>query len=375
MNYSKEELIDIVEAGISGKSIWASTGMNTMEEDGIRIFPSCFTLIGGNPGTGKSAFFHEAYIHNPYDWWIDKKKKGETDVELYWLLWSMERPLAETKLKWIARKIFIDSFNKNKSKPILWDIQFLKGFKSSKVTEDEKKLVYKTFDYFEEMFDYMEIHCGTANPIGILNDVTKYAETIGSIVKTPYTTKDGITRNTTKYIKKNPNRITIIGIDHIGKIGGCTIEGKYLAPESRELLGKMYDLVSQIFRDRYGFSPVVVSQFNRSLENTNRFGNTPANPQPSDFKNASNGFEDGDIVLALFNPFKLGITSYAGYDLLALRSANGSNRSRMLVTLKNSYGLDDKGYGMAFFGEIGHMMPLPKSDSITEKEYKYYRDL
>ena len=94
------------------------------------------------------------------------------------------------------------------------------------------------------------------------------------------------------YTKRNPRRISIIGLDHIGKLGGCTVEGNFLKPESRELMQLASDIASQEYRDLYGFSPVYVSQFNRGLETANRFGNETIIPQPSDFKNSSNMYED-----------------------------------------------------------------------------------
>ena len=371
MNFNRQELQTIIEDGIAGKAVWASTGMQRMEEDGIKIFPSCYTLIGGNPGTGKTAFFHRAYVLNPYDIWIQQKRRGETDIELYWLIWSMERPFIETKLKWVADKILADSIRMNPKFPIVMDVQFLRGFKKTKVTNEIKELVYETFDYFEEMLTYMDIHSGQMNPTGISKDVEKYALTVGKKEKVEYTTRDNIIKTRTIYIPNNPKRITIIGIDLFGKLKGETVEGMYLKPESRELMQHMSDLCSQTFRDYYHFSPTAVNQFNRNIENANRFGNGDVIPQPSDFKNASNMYEDADVTIALFNPYKLGAKTFAGYDLQRLVNSRGANRSRFGVVLKNSYGLDDKGYAFAFIGETGYIIELKESDKITDGDYDY----
>lgn len=374
MNFNKDELINVIDNGINGKAVWASTGFQRMEEDGLKIFPSCYTIIGGNPGTGKTAYFHDAFILNAYDIWVKEKKLGKTDIELYWIIYSMERPLIETKLKWIARKIFLDSINDNPTFPLLYDVQFLRGFKKTKVTNEIKERIYKTFDYFEEIMNYVDIHSGRNNPIGIKLDIDKYAATIGTVEKIPFKTKDGIEMYHKVYHKNNPKRITIIGIDHIGKLGGVTIEGKRLTSESRELMGLMSDIASQDMRDFYGFSPVLICQFNRGMENANRFGNETVIPQPSDFKNSSNMMEDSDIAIALFNPYKLGIKEFGGYNLNKLVTKNGANRSRFLTILKNSYGLDDKAYGMVFFGEVGTLKELPRLPQGSD-QFINYNDL
>lgn len=367
MNFNRQELINKIEKGQQGKAVYFDVGIDRLDEDNIKLFPSCYTSIGGFPGSGKTAMFHEAYVLKPYANWIELKKKGLTDIELYWLIWSMERPLIETKMKWVARKLFVDTMNTKY--PILLDVPFLNGFKASKVTNEVKEKVYATFDYIEEMFSYIEIKSGQVNPTGIYRAVKDYAETVGKIEKTTYTTKDGLTFSQSTYVKNNPNRITIIGIDHLGKLKGETHEGIYLKPESRELIQKISDYCSQDFRDFYGFSPVVVIQFNRGMENTARFGNGTVIPQPSDFKNSSNPYEDSDVVIALFNPYKMGEKSFNGINLKSLVNKNGANRGRFWVTLKNSYGIDDAIYPLRFIGETGYIDVLPKelNDSVLSK--------
>lgn len=369
MQFYRDDIIQIIDDGIAGKSIYAPIGFNKMQAGGVRIFPASYTIIGGFPGSGKSAFLHEAYIHNPYSWWKDLKDKGETDIELYWILYSMERPFLELKLKWIARKIFQDTI-KTKN-PILLDVEFLKGFKASKVTEEIKELVYKTFDYFEEMFSYIEVYSST-NPTGVYTQVKEYALKVGKITETPYTTKDGIQKTRKVYSKNNPKRITIIAQDHLGKLRGEKVEDTFYKPESRELIARMSMYNSVEFRDHYGMSPVSVIQFNRNIENTARFGNDTIIPQPSDFKNASNPYEDCDTALALFNPFKLGLNSFPkeGYDLRKMVMPTGENRFRALTVLKNSYGVDDCTYGLVFLGENGKFSELPKATEMTEEHYK-----
>ena len=43
-------------------------------------------------------------------------------------------------------------------------------------------------------------------------------------------------------------------------------------------------------------------------------------PLPSDFKSTGNLYEDADVALALYNPYKLGDTTNLGYNIPA---ANG----------------------------------------------------
>ena len=369
MHFNKEDIVEAIEDGIAGKAVFAPIGFTKIQNGGVKIFPACYTVIGGFPGSGKSAFLHEAYIHNPYSWWKEIKDKRENDIELYWIFYSMERPFLELKLKWIARKIFQDTCKT--SNPVLLDVEFLKGFKSYKVTDDLKKLIFGTFDYFEEMFSYIEVYPPT-NATGIYKQVKDYALKVGKIEEIPYTTKDGIEKVRKVYKKNNPKRITIIAEDHLGKVQGETVEGTYLKAESRELIQRISMFNSVEFRDHYGLSTVAVVQFNRNIENASRFGNGVVIPQPSDFKNSSNPYEDADTVLALFNPYKLGMDHFPernGYDLGRLIMPSGENRFRGLTVLKNSYGVDDCTYGLVFLGENGKFSELPKPNEMNDNHY------
>jgi hypothetical protein len=218
----------------------------------------------------------------------------------------------------------------------------------------------------DPILDYVDIVEGPMNPTGIWHYVKKYAEHHGMIKETPYLTKDNITRTLKEYIPTNSRLVTIIVIDHIGKCKGETIEGTYYHPQSKSLMDKMSDYCSSVFRDLYGFTPVVVSQFNRGLEDTQRRIKTEMSPLPSDFKSTGNLYEDSDVALALYNPYKLGDLSNLGYNISALVDSNGYNRFRSCYVLKNSYGVDDIAYGYNFIGEIGLMNELPKASEITD---------
>ena len=128
----------------------------------------------------------------------------------------------------------------------------------------------------------------------------------------------------------------------------------------------MSEYNSSEFRDFYGFSPVAVSQFNRGLEETLRRYKSELSPLPSDFKGSGNMYEDSDLALALYNPYKLGEESNLGYPINKFVSSTGYNRYRSCYILKNSYGVDDTAIGYHFIGEVGLMNELPKPNEITD---------
>ena len=361
----KQELIDLqksIDEGRLGNSVWIPLHFPKMGES-VGVGKKMYTLIGGMSGTGKTAFTDLAYVIGPYSWML--KNKDTSDVKVKILYRSMERSQTFKLAKWVSMRLYI-KYN------ILMDVPELLGWgvKKSKVSQEIYDKVVESFDYFNEMLDHIEIIDGTMNPTGILKHVEKYANTVGKIEVVPYLTKEGIQRSKKVYIPNDPKLITLIVEDHLGKLKGEHLDGKFYQPQSKDLLDRMSDLNGTTFRDFYGFSPVAVSQFNRGLEDTTRRTKTDLSPLPSDFKGSGNTYEDADVVLALYNPYKLDDKTNLGYRVSSFVTDKGHNRFRSCYVLKNSYGNDDVAYGYQFLGEIGMMKELPKASDITN--YKQY---
>jgi hypothetical protein len=122
-------------------------------------------------------------------------------------------------------------------------------------------------------------------------------------------------------------------------------------------------------RDFYGYSPVVVSQFNRDISNPIRIKNGDVEPQLEDFKDSSTTQEDADVVMALFDPMRYKVPDPSGYDTSKLVDELGAKFYRSLRIIKNSYGSDDIRIGLAFYGEIGIFKELKRKKEITDEDY------
>lgn len=345
-----------IDDGIAGKSIWIPLHFPKMGEH-VGIGKKIYTIIGGGAGTGKTAFTDLAYVLAPYKWML--KNKEETGIEIRIIYRSMERSQTYKLAKWVCLKLY-NNYRISMDVPTLlgW------GVRKNKISGEVYEKIKESFDYFNNMLEYVEIIDGPMNPTGIFRHIEEYAKTVGKIEEIPYTTKDGIARTKKVYKPNNDKLVTIIILDHIGKLKGETNDGVFLQPQSKALMDKMSDYCGSEFRDFYGFNPVIVSQFNRGIEDTQRRIKTELSPLPSDFKNSSNLYEDADIALALYNPYKLGDNSNLGYDITRFVDNKGYNKFRSCYVLKNSYGVDDIAFGYKFTGEVGMMQELPKASDI-----------
>jgi hypothetical protein len=260
----------------------------------------------------------------------------------------MERSRTYKYAKWVARKIFLDQ-------GVIIPVPKLLGW-TEKMTPDEHDLFLMYEDYLESMKEVITIMDGPENPIGIAKHLKDHALANGVIEEVDQYNK--------KYIPNNENEITIVVIDHIG-----LLKPTKDYPTKKQTIDKMSDEL-RYARDFYGYSPVVVSQFNRDISNPSRIKNGDVEPQLEDFADSSATQNDADVVMALFDPMRYKVADPSGYDLDKLKDQYGAKYFRSLRLIKNSYGEDDVRIGLGFLGQIGMFKELPRKKDITDSDYE-----
>jgi hypothetical protein len=261
---------------------------------------------------------------------------------------SMERSRTYKMAKWVSRKIFLDQ-------GIIIPVGRLLGW-TEKMTKDEHDLFLHYRDYVEQLSEIVTIIDGPENPVGIAKELKLYAEANGEIQQLDKWNKI--------YVPNDPTQITMVVVDHIGLLKTTTAQ-----PTKKDAIDKMSDEL-RYARDFYGYSPVVVSQFNRSISNPSRIKNGDVEPQLEDFADSSSTQNDADVVMALFDPMRYKVADPSGYDLDKLKDQFGAKYFRSVRLIKNSYGEDDVRIGLAFLGELGLFKELPRKKDITEADYE-----
>jgi replicative DNA helicase len=210
-------------------------------------------------------------------------------------------------------------------------------------------------DYANQMKEVITVIDGPENPVGIAKELKEHALQNGRI--------EEIDKYNKRYIPNNENEVTIVVIDHIGLLKTTKDQ-----PTKKEAIDKMSDEL-RYARDFFGYTPVVVSQFNRSISNPIRIKNGDVEPQLEDFSESSSTQNDADVVLALFDPMRYKVPDPSGYDLNKLRDEFGAKYFRSLRLIKNSYGSDDLRVGLGFLGQLGIFKELPKKKDMTDSYY------
>lgn len=341
---SFEHLKKEVDAGLAGKNDGIPMGFNRLNKH-IGIRRGMYFLIGGNTGSGKTSFIDDAFVLNPFDWYITQK---DPKIKLRVIYRSMERPKTYKFAKWVSRKIFLDH-------GIIIPVGRLLGW-TDKMSKDEHDLFLMYEDYMNSISDVITIIDGPENPVGIAKELKVHAEENGEIVQ--------VDKYNKIYVPNDPTEVTIVVIDHIGLLKTTSAQ-----PTKKEAIDKMSDEL-RYARDFFGYTPVVVSQFNRSISNIVRLKNGDVEPQLEDFSESSSTQNDADVVLALFDPMRYKVEDTTKYALSKLKDADGAKYFRSLRLIKNSYGSDDLRIGLGFLGQIGMFKELKRAEQMTDSDYQ-----
>ena len=342
---SFEHLAKEVELGLSDRNNGIPMGFDRLNRY-VGIRKSMYFLVGGLTGSGKTSFIDDAFVLNPFDWY--RSVQNRQDIKLKIIYRSMERSRTYKFAKWISRRIFLDY-------GMIIPVSKMLGWQKEKMTKDEHDLFLTYRDYMGELNECVTIIDGPENPVGIAKELKAHALENGTIEKLDDFNKI--------YVPNHENEVTIVVIDHIGLLKTTKDQ-----PTKKEAIDKMSDEL-RYARDFYGYTPVVVSQFNRSISNPMRIKNGDVEPQLEDFAESSSTQNDADIVMALFDPLRYKVADPSGYNLDKLKDEYGAKYFRSLRLIKNSYGEDDIRIGLGFLGQIGMFKELPRRKDMTDDDY------
>ena len=340
---SFEQLKQEVQQGLDGRNGGIPMGFDRLNRY-IGIRKSMYFLVGGLTGSGKTSFIDDAFVLNPFDWYISH---SDPKIKLRIIYRSLERTRVYKLAKWVSRKIFLDH-------GIIIPVTKLLGW-TDRMNHDEHDLFLMYEDYMGRMDEVITIIDGPENPVGIAKELKAHALQHGRIEQVDEYNK--------RYFPNNEREITLVIIDHIGLLKTTKDQ-----TTKKQAIDKMSDEL-RFARDFYGYTPVVVSQFNRDISNPIRIKNGDVEPQLEDFAESSQTQNDADVVLALFDPMRYKVADPSGYNLDKLKDEYGGKYFRSLRLIKNSYGEDDVRIGLGFMGQIGMFKELPRRKDMTDADY------
>lgn len=383
---TSRELFDPIERSLGGPDYFIKNPLARLDKV-FNLQKEQYIVIGSNSGTGKTAMLDHLMLSA-----IESKPDS---IHLEVLYYSMERKKKFKFAKWVSWKMKVKE-NKRVSSDSIMN-------RNGKMNTAKLKHIRDNYaSWLEETLDYIDLREGARTVDQIRMDIEKVARRLGNIystdsenlykngnllkkldhnktVATKYGKRKYITltinsieytlfENDSIFITPKPTIVYII-IDHIGKV---LIEGNKKATLDR------LDQVLSDARDKYSFSPIAVSQFNRGIGSADRqkLQKGDLSPSMEDFKDTGNITESADLVMSLFDParYKSWNTQgeYRGYNIRDHTiTPNGQQRARSLHVIKNSFGFDNVTLLLRFTGESMYFQSMPEVTDVLAMSRMY----
>lgn len=354
-----DEALNRIERGRLGLNKGLPHGFPRLAEYIPNIQQGTYYLIGAEQKVGKTSFADCAFMYNPYDWLADPDT--QTDIKLKIIYFSLEVEKVIKITKGICRSIY----RKHK---ILVDVNYVLSRGKHRCSDEIYELVKKEREHFEGLEDILDVIDERINPTGMAIYLKKYAEQNGKF--------EQIDEYKRKYVPNNPNLYTLVVVDHI-----ALVKGEKNLYSVKEKIDKTSEYLME-YRNMCNFSPVVISQFNRSLATAERelaiSKGTPnydkIKPQLGDFKDSGNTQADANVIFGLFNPNRYDIPNYMGYNINP-NDGGLAGRIRTLHVLATRDGEGDISLGLGYIGETGDFQELPRPNDMITKERDVYKIL
>jgi len=339
-------LAERVNDGLAGKFTGLSNGFSGLNKYIFGIQRSTYYLIGGSSGTYKTTLL-DYMVRNAL------KDSMDTNVKCNVFYYSFEIDKITKMCNWTSSLIY-------QMYGVVIPPEKIKGLGDFRLTDEEKEVVFRTIPMVEEMADSIHFRFESINPTGIFNELWKFGTDNGKIIYEDYKDHDDkIKKRIVGYEPNDPNAYNIVALDHLYLLK------KERGFQTKEVMDKMSEYFV-LLRNIFGFTPIVLQQFNQGMSNIDRqkFKGVDLSPSQGDFKDTTNPYQDCDIALGLMCPYKLDMDTSLGYDITKLK-----DRMLMLKIIKNRLSRDGIAKGLYVKPESGKFFELPEPDDLQINKY------
>jgi len=305
-----------IKDGRNGLNKGIPHNINNLEKYIPSINKGMYYLIGADTGSGKTAFVDDLFLYNTFDYYMQNKDKMKLNVNYF----SLEIDATSKIVKGMVRKLLLDYGIAN------IDTNYILSRGKNRISDEIYQKVLGTRKYFEELEDVVRIYDNSVSPTDI-KKILKY-----------WSDKYYIDYQN-RIVPKNNNHYIINVIDHIGLIKNEPGMNK------KQSIDHLSSDILIPTRNMFGMTNVMVQQLNRNTTADGRKDEAIA-PMLSDFKETGSTQEDANMVLALFNPHRYGMTTYKKVDI--------DKTFRSCLVLKNRDGEAGSESALKMHGPSGH---------------------
>lgn len=318
-----------------------------------------YYLISGASGAGKSQLTDHLFVFTPNEF----TRTPDVDITFKVFYYSLELDKETKMTQWMTRRLY-DHYG------IRANINILQSVGKNRLSDSIYMALMETQEYFEKLEDSVIINDNILNPTGIIKDIEGYAKANGKILKKAFTIKERQNDGSIvekevlgfdRYIPNNPNEYVIVIVDHASLLN---LEQGMPIKQTIEKLSK--DFVR--LKNRYHYIPVLIQQQAAEGENLSHFKADKLEPNKANLAESKLTYNDCDIALGIFSPYKHDIKNYRGYNIIEM-----GDSYRNLNIFKNRFGIQNVNIGMYFDGAVNYFKELLKADQINQNHYNYIK--
>ncbi len=343
------QTLGMIDQGLSGQVLTIPTELQKYDAFVYGTRQKCYYLYGAETGVGKTKFVREKHIYKVYDYYKQINNPARLDVNF--LDFSLEISAQENMASAITRKLYLDH-----GKVLPPENLFSWG---APLARENRELVASTTPYFEDFEQKLFVYDEEVTPTKFHDILLEYAKRVGT-----FSSEGRWISECGTYTPNNPNLYSIIVID--------TINLSDVEP-THDMIKTSIDRISRLcvwFRNKCGFTPIVIQQFNAEISGVDRSRYGIKTPLLRDFEDSKRTTKDANVVFGLFDPMrhmKPDETTFMGYDITILKSW-----FRSLHLLKNRNGQSNKFIPLQYKGAVGLFNQLPESGEMTPEDYITY---
>jgi len=335
-----------INEGLEGKFQGLANGFKDLNKYTFGVQRGTYYLIGGSSGTYKTTLL-DYIVRNAM------KSASDNNIECNVFYYSFEIDKLTKMCNWVSSFVY-------QLHGVVIPPEKIKGLGDYRLTPQEVAVIEPIITMVEEMADKIHFRFESTNPTGIFNELWKFASLHGEIQYEEYKDHEGNPKQRIcGYKPNNPYAYNIVALDHLYLLK------KERGFQTKEVMDKMSEYFV-ILRNIFGFTPIILQQFNQGMSNIDRqkFKGVDLSPSQGDFRDTTSPYADADIVMGLMCPYKLDMDTSLGYDLSKLK-----DKMLMLKIIKNRLSRDGIAKGLYVKPESGKFFELPQPDSLEINNY------
>lgn len=232
-------------SGLKGEYEGLDNGLSRINDYIFGIQRSCYSLIGGGSGSGKTTFTDFQLLTA-----IQDAESKNIPINIIYYSWEIDE--ITKKANWLSILIY-------KKYNITIPPEKIKGYGNFRLNEEEQQLVFSEIEEVEKIFKKINWFWDSQNPTGCYKYWWDFMKEKGTFIKEPYIDENNVKKERiVKFELNDPKEYNIVVIDHCAL---ASIERGYTLKQNLDKLSEYTVTCRNLFKMTF----IYLQQFNNGL--------------------------------------------------------------------------------------------------------------